>query len=255
MVFSCNLLFIKINVIVASGFNEDILKILNANKIMAIKVQSKFEIQRIASATHSIILPKIKSPDQEEIGYADKISVRSFGSQKVTIFYQASIQTNIFTIVARANCNSILDLIERFIYKTSSIYKTIIRDNRFIPGAGASEIEISRRLKSFSQNLISSSEKFIFKKFAEAFEIFPETLIRNSKIKSSKLLSSLYKEHENGAETAGLDLENLKIICSKKRGIWDLFSSKFWAIKNSIDSVLTILSIDQIIISREAFRN
>ena len=250
-----NFLSKEINVIIASGFNEDMLKILDDNNIMAIKIQSKFEIQRIALVTNSTVMPKLGIPELSAIGYADKVSTRSFGFQKVTIFYQQSIQNNIFTIVARANCNSILDLIERFVYKTSSIFKTIVRDNRFIPGAGACEIEISRRLKSFSQNLTSSSEKFIFKKFAESFEIFPEILIQNSKLKGSKLLSHLYNQHEKGIETAGLDLENFKVICSKKFGVWDLFSSKFWAIKNSIDSALTILSIDQIIISKDAHQN
>lgn len=243
-----------IKVIIASGFNDHVLEILNKNEIMTLKLQSKFEIQRISLVTNSVVLPRLTVPKLNEIGYCDRVSVRSFGSQKVTIFHQEIIQCSIFTIIARANCNSILDLIERLVYKTSSVFKTIIRENKFIPGAGACEIEISRRLKNFSDNLSSGTEKFIFKKFAECFEILPEILIRNSGSKGSKLMSDLYNKHENGDESEGLNLETSTTMCSKKSGIWDLFSCKFWAIKNSVDSVLTILSVDQIIIAREAIK-
>jgi len=244
-----------INVIIASSFNDDVLEILNKNEIMALKIQSKFEIQRISLVTSTTVLTKLRTPDIEEIGYCERVSVRSFGSQKVTVFHQELGMSTMFSIIARANSNSILDLIERFVYKTSSIYKTIMRNNKFIPGAGACEIEISRRLKNFSKNLVSPIENFIFKKFADCFEIFPEILIQNSKSKGSKLISLLHSKHKNGAETDGIDLERFTTICSKKSGVWDLFSCKFWAIKNSVDSALTILSIDQIIISREVLRN
>jgi len=244
-----------VNVIIASDFNEDVLEILNRYSILALKVQSKFEIQRISVVTNSIVLTKLRTPDVDEIGYCERVSVRSFGSQKVTVFHQELGQSSMFSIIARANSNSILDLIERFIYKTASIYKTIIRNNKFIPGAGACEIEISRRLKNFSKKLVSPTENFIFKKFADCFEIFPEILIQNSKLKGSKLISLLHTKHKNGEETEGIDLEKFTTICSKKSGVWDLFSCKFWAIKNSIDSALTILSIDQIIVSREVMRN
>ena len=244
-----------INVIIAMGFNENVLEILNNNEIMALKIQSKFEVQRIALTTNSTVLPKLTVPKINEIGYCDRVSVRSFGSQKVTIFHQETTQSLIFTIIARANCNSILDLIERIVYKTSSVFKTILRENKFIPGAGACEIEISRRLKRFSENLVSCTENFIFKKFGECFEILPEILIKNSNLEGSKIISELHNKHRNGAESEGIDLENSTTICSKKSGIWDIFSCKFWAIKNSVDSVLTILSIDQIIIARENIKN
>ena len=244
-----------INVVVASGFSDDAIDSLNSKEILALKVQSKFEIQRIANVTNSTVLPNLRTPTHQEIGYSDQVSVRSFGSQKVTIFYQESLQNKIFTIVARANCNSILDLIERVVYKTSSIFKSISRNNRFIPGAGACEIELSRRLKSFAHNINLLNEKFIFRKFANCFEIFPEILIQNAHLKDSAIISRLINRHKEGLETEGVDLENGSTICTRKSGIWDLFSSKFWAVKNSIDSALTVLSVDQVIVARENYKN
>jgi len=244
-----------INVIIAPDFNDGILEVCDKKEILVIKIQSKFEIQRIAHLTNSTVLSTLMSPKSYEIGFCDKISVRSFGSQKVIIFHQEFSRNNIFSVVARANCNAILDSIERLIYKTSSIFKTIIRENKFIPGGGACEIEISRRLKNFSERLISPTEKYIFNEFANCFEILPEILIENSKSKSSKLISLLHEKHKKGVDSEGIDFVNFSTSCSKKNGTWDIFSSKFWAIKNSLDSVLTILSVDQIIIARESFKN
>ena len=244
-----------INVILAPHFNDGVIEICDKKKILVLKIQSKFEIQRIARLTNSTVLPNLISPKSHEIGFCDKVSVRTFGSQKVIIFHQEFSQNNIFSVIARANCNAILDSIERLVYKTSSIFKTIIRENKFIPGGGACEIEISRRLKSFSEGLLSPTERYIFNEFANCFEILPEILIENSKSKGSKLISLLHEKHKKGVESEGIDFVNFSTSCSKKSGTWDIFSSKFWAIKNSLDSVLTILSIDQIIIAKENLRN
>ena len=243
-----------INVIIASNFNEDLLEILDKNEILALKTQSKFEIQRIANVTNSTVLAKLRVPETHEIGFCDRVSVRSFGTQRVTIFHQEFAPTGLFSVIVRSNCNSILDLIERLVYKTSSIFKTLIRDNKFIPGGGACEIEIARRLNKFSEKLSSPSEKFIFQKFAESFEILPGILLENAHHKRSKLISLLHEKHKKGAESEGIDFENSTTISSKKSGIWDLFSCKYWAIKNALDSALTILSVDQIIIAKEALK-
>ena len=99
------------------------------------------------------------------------------------------------------------------------------------------------------------NEKFIFRKFANCFEIFPEILIQNAHLKESAIISRLINRHKEGLETEGVDLENGSTICTRKSGIWDLFSSKFWAVKNSIDSALTVLSVDQVIVARENYKN
>jgi T-complex protein 1 subunit theta len=49
-----------------------------------------------------------------------------------------------------------------------------------------------------------------------------------------------------------LQSEDEGIINAKEAGIWDVLSAKRWAIKLATDTAITILSVDQIIMSKPA---
>jgi len=240
-----------VNVVVASGFTDLSLFFLEKYNMMILKIQSKFDLRRIALTTNAIVLSKLKKPTIEEIGKCDFISVRSFGSQKITLFQQDNSNCKIFTIIARASSTKILDYIEKLVYRSTSVFKTIVKDNRFLAGAGAFEIEMCRRLKSFSSKQYSGFKQLILHKFADAFESLPKTLLENSSYDVFKILSSLHIAHSLGDESEGIDLQNFSTINAKEKGIWDSFPCKFWAIRNSIDAALTILTIDQILMTKK----
>ena len=218
---------------------------------MAIKVQSKFDIRRISVTCGAMVLNKLKLPTTEEIGKCDLISVRSFGSQKVTLFQQENSRSKIFTIIVRASSTKILDYIEKVIYRSTSAFKTIIKDNRFIAGGGAFEIEIYRRMKSYSFEKHSGSKQVIILKFIEIFESIPKTLLENSGHEVFKTLSALHIAHSRGQDSEGIDLQNTETLDSKKNGIWDSLPSKYWAIKNGLEAAITILTVDQILMAKK----
>ncbi|AFP65252.1 chaperonin-containing-TCP1 theta subunit (nucleomorph) [Chroomonas mesostigmatica CCMP1168] len=241
-----------INVIIANGFSDISLYFIEKYNIMALKIQSRFDLRRIARTCGAMVLGKIRKPNLEEMGKCDFVSVRSFGSQKVTIFQQETLQSKIFTIVARASSTHLLDFIEKTVFRSASVFKTIVRDNRFLAGAGASEIEMLRRLKSFSYEKTSGVQQFIIQKFAEAFESIPRTLIENSGQDPFKILSFLYNEHSKGNEYEGVDIQKSTTINTRRNGIWDSFACKYWAIKHSIEASTTILTVDQIIMAKKS---
>ena len=49
---------------------------------------------------------------------------------------------NFFMKVVRGSTNNLLDDIERAVDDGINVYKALLKDDRFIPGAGASEIVI-----------------------------------------------------------------------------------------------------------------
>jgi len=240
-----------VNVVVASGFTDLSLFFLEKYDMMILKIQSKFDLRRIALTTNAIVLSKLKKPTIEEIGKCDFISVRSFGSQKITLFQQDNSSCKIFTIIARASSTKILDYIEKLVHRSTSVFKTIVKDNRFLAGAGACEIELCRRLKSFSLKRYSGFKQLLIQKFADAFESLPKTLLENSGYDVFKILSALHVTHSLGYESEGIDLQNFSTINAKEKGIWDSFPCKYWGIRNSIDAVLTILTIDQILMAKK----
>jgi len=239
-----------INVIVSGGpLGEIAMHFLERYKIMAVKLSSKFDLRRLCRATRSTPLVRMGAPTAEEIGHADEVSVEEIGGNRVTVFRNESEDSSLATLVVRASSGNILDDIERAIDDGVNAYKSLIRDPRLVPGAGATEIEIARQLESFGDSS-PGLDQYAIKKFAEAFEVIPRTLAENAGVSSIDFISSLYASHQSGKIDTGIFLEDGSVQSAAELGVYDLYVSKYWAIKFAIDAVLTILRIDQIIMSK-----
>ncbi len=79
----------------------------------------------------------------------------------------------------RGSTLNMMDDIERAIADGVNTVKAVVRDGRLLPGAGASEIELARQLKTFGEKTPGLAQYGIGK-FAEAFEAIPTTLADNA---------------------------------------------------------------------------
>ncbi|CAD6332798.1 unnamed protein product [Miscanthus lutarioriparius] len=129
--------------------------------------------------------------------------------------------------------------------------RSMCRDSRIIPGAAATEMELAKRLKEFSLKE-TGLDQYAIAKFAESFEMVPRTLAENAGLSAMEIISSLYAEHASGNVKVGIDLEEgaCKDIWTLK--IWDLYVTKFFALKYSADAACTVLRVDQIIMAKPA---
>lgn len=166
-----------------------------------------------------------------------------------------------------------LDDIERAVDDAANAYRTMIKDGRFVAGAGATELELARRLHSFAETS-PGIEQHAIKKFAEALEVVPRTLAENAGLPAADTVAALYAAHSAGKITEGigmcpcvcarflrrdatnaslnLDVESCSIKNVAAGGIIDLLATKSWALRFAIDAVITILRIDQIIMAKPA---
>jgi T-complex protein 1 subunit theta len=100
-------------------------------------------------------------------------------------------------------------------------------------------------------------DQYGIKKFAEALDVVPRTLVENSGCDTSSLLHSLHQAHDpsiGGADAAamGFDVDENKPANSIERGIYDIYVTKLNAMRLAVDAALTILKIDQIVMSKPA---
>lgn len=72
-----------------------------------------------------------------------------------------------------------MDDIERTVDDAVACYRELCKDNRFLIGGGAWELELSRQLGSFADS-VPGMEQYALKKYAEAFEVFARTLAENT---------------------------------------------------------------------------
>lgn len=59
--------------------------------------------------------------------------------------------SRIATVVIRGSMANIMDDVERAVDDGVNTYKALTRDARFVPGAGATEIELAKQLTSYGE--------------------------------------------------------------------------------------------------------
>lgn len=134
-----------------------------------------------------------------------------------------------------------------------NVVKVLGRDGRFVAGAGASDIELARRLSAYGART-SGLEQYSIQKFAEALEVVPRTLAENAGLTAMDVLSQLYAAHEKGDARVGVNIDEggVKDMTAAPHHIIDLLSTKKQALKLALDAVVTILRVDQIIQAKPA---
>ena len=194
--------------IVSGGaIGEMALHFIERYNMMALKVLSKYELRRICKAVGATPLIRLGAPTAEELGFADLISQEEIGSTKVTVFRSVSAEkSGISTIIVRASTQNMLDDIERAIDDGVNTFKSLCKDPRVVPGAGATEIELAKKLGDFA-NTNAGLTQFAIKKYAEAFEVIPRTLAENAGQKSIEAIASLYAAHNKASANEGINIE------------------------------------------------
>ena len=136
-----------VQVVVASGsISETAVHFFEKYKMMAIKIMSKWELKRIARAVGATPIIKLETPKPEEIGYADEVHFKEISSQKCTVFRRDLDENKMATIVLRGSTTNLLDDVERAIDDGVNTIKVLCRDKRLVPGAGATEINLAKKI-------------------------------------------------------------------------------------------------------------
>jgi len=239
-------------VVIAGGnIGELALHFIERYGMMALKVESKFQVRRLCKATGATPLVRLGAPIPEELGYCDVVSVEEIGSTKVTIFRQDTEDSGISTIILRASTQNLVDDIERAIDDGVNVFKAMVKDNRFVAGAGATEIELARKIHAQGE-ASPGLDQYAIKKFAESLEVVPRTLAENAGHNATEVISQLYAAHTAGKAHEGVDVETGGTVNAAEANILDLLASKASALKLAADAATTILRIDQIIMARAA---
>ncbi|KAH3687276.1 hypothetical protein WICPIJ_001738 [Wickerhamomyces pijperi] len=243
-------------VIAGSGVGELAQHYLDRYGILTLKVPSKFDLRRVSRVCGATPLPRLGAPMPEEMGSIDVVETKEIGGDRVTIFRQDNDVTRTSTIIVRGATKNNLDDIERAIDDGVASVKGLIKDSRLLPGAGAVEVELVKRILQYGERTPGLLQLAI-KQYANAFEVIPRVLAETSGLDSSLVLPSLYAKHTEDGEGLkfGVDIDNNDGSYVKdvtQEGIYDLLASKRFAINAATEAVNTILSVDQIIMAKRA---
>jgi chaperonin GroEL (HSP60 family) len=118
-------------------------------------------------------------------------------------------KTRTATIVLRGATSNHLDDLERVVDDGVNVIKALLKDARLVPGAGATELELAKRIDIYGSGLKGLSQHAV-KRYATALEVVPRTLAENAfgGAEGNEVLSRLWAKHEEkGGEVWGVDVE------------------------------------------------
>lgn len=209
-------------IIAGSTVGELALHYLNRMNIAVLKVLSKFELRRVCRVVNATPLARMGAPTPEEAGHVDVFECIEIGGDRVTVLRQlvegdegfdpsdkTAEKTKTATIVLRGATSNHLDDLERAVDDGANVIKALLKDGRLVPGAGATELELARRVDAYGAGLKGLSQHAV-RRWATALEVIPRTLAENALggAEGNEVVSRLYAKHEQkGGETWGVDVE------------------------------------------------
>ena len=259
-------------VVAGATVGELAMHYLNRFGILVIRILSKFELRRLCRVVGATPLARLGAPMPDEMGSVDVVETLEIGGDRVTVFRQENESTKTATLVIRGATQNHLDDIERAVDDGVNVVKAITRDPRLVPGAGATEMQLVERIQAFG-DITPGLSQYSIRKFGEAFEVIPRTLAESAGLDATEVLSRLYTAHHKKDDwTTGVDIEvsflgssglylsnrfkqnddGTGTLDAKDEGILDLMIAKSWAIKLATEAARTVLSVDQIIVARQA---
>ncbi|KAG2074895.1 T-complex protein 1 [Suillus decipiens] len=253
-------------IIAGSSIGDLALHYLNRFNIAVLKVLSKFDLRRVARVVNATPLARVGAPTPEEAGYVDIFETTEIGGDRVTVLrqltpnedgYQGHTEkTRTATIVLRGATANHLDDLERAIDDGVNVIKSLIKDPRLVPGAGATELELGKRVEAYGSGMRGLAQHAV-KRYATALEVIPRTLAENALggAEGNEVLSRLWAKHEQkGGEAWGVDIEAEQdgTLLATDFKILDPLAAKQWAIKLATEAAVSVLSVDSIIMSKPA---
>lgn len=237
------------NVIFCQKGIDDVVQYYLAKKsIYACRRVTKSDMDLLSYATGAKIISNLNEISSSDLGKARIVEEIKHGEEAMT-YVKGCENPKSLTILIHGGSEHVLDEIERAFKDGLGDVATVIRDKKIVAGAGAIEIELSKKIKEFA-NTLSGREQLAVIEFANALEFIPSTLAENAGLDPIDVLTELKSKHDKGEEYAGINIFNNKIENVLNQGIIEPAKIKRQAISSATEVAIMILRIDDVLASR-----
>lgn len=229
------------------GFHKEAWRHFASRKIFVAKRVTSKDMELLSKATGGIMTSTVDDLNSDKLGFAKVVEERKFDSEKV-IVVEGCKNPKAATLFVRAATDQSLEKLQKDFGRSIGAVSATVEDPRILPGGGATEIELSRRLRQYSSGM-HSRERLAVDAFADALEEILFSLMRNSGLKSRDLFLKMRNLHDEGQETLGFDSYSNTLVDTKQKGILDSYRVRSHMIKLAADAAISILRIDDVIVA------
>ncbi len=232
-------------VLCQKGIDEFAQYLLAKEGIYACRRVAKSDMEKISKATGGKIVSNLGELTPFELGDADLIEEIKHGEDSLT-YIRGCRNPKALTILIHGGTDHVIDEIERAMKDGLGDVACSLKSGLVVPGGGAIEMELTKRLREFGQSL-SGREQLAVEEFASALEFIPTTLAENAGLDPIDVLTELRSKHDSGEKNAGLNLFTNKVENVLEAKIIEPLKIKTQAINSASDVAIMILRIDDII--------
>jgi len=214
--------------------------------IMAVRRIKESDMEKLARATGAKIVTNIEGLTEKELGTAGLAEERRLGEDKM-VFIEDCKNPRAVSILIRAGLERSVDEAERALKDALHVIADLVSKNRVVPGGGAAEVEVAKRLREYGST-IGGREQLAIEKFAEAVESIPKYLAENAGLDPVDIMVALRAAHtEPKGFSVGVDVYSGKTKDMLAAGVIEPIRVKEQAIKSAMEAASMILRIDDVI--------
>lgn len=238
------------NVVISQKDIDDLAQYYLAKEgIFTIKSASKSDMKKLAKATGGNIVNNLSDLDREDLGKAGIVHERLIAGDRMT-FIEETQEPRAVSLLLRGGTEHIVEEIDRAIHDALKVVAVAIEDGAILPGGGATEIELSNRIKEFA-GTVKGREQLAVEAFADSFTIIPRTIAENAGMDGIDILMDLNAAHEkDGLKNHGIDLDSEETRDMFEAGVIEPFRVRKQAIQSAREAANMILRIDDIVASK-----
>ncbi len=213
--------------------------------IYACRRITKSDLQKLAKATGATLFQDVTDIRPEDLGSAASIEEKNLHGSKMT-FLLGCKEEKTASVILHGGTTHIVDSLKRALNDALCVIGVALEDRSIVAGGGSPEIELALRLREYASTL-KGREQLAVAKFAEAFEIIPQTLAENAGLDPIDKLVELRSQHEQGNKNMGLDVYTGKVIDMYENDVLEPLRIKTQAINAATEATVMILRIDDVV--------
>ncbi|WP_442928613.1 thermosome subunit beta [Natronomonas sp.] len=210
--------------------------------ILAASRVKKTDLGFLKEVTGATILSELETLEADHLGTADV----TFDDDDELFYVEGLGESHGVTLLLRGSTDHVVDELERGIGDALDVVSQTVSDGRVLAGGGAVEVEVARRVRDYADS-VSGREQLAVEAFADALELVPRVLAENAGLDSIDTLVDLRAAHDEGDETAGLNVFTGDIVDTYDAGVVESAHAKSQALSSATEAANLVLKIDDII--------
>jgi len=238
----CNVVFCQ------KGIDDIAQHYLAKEGIAASRRVKKSDMEKLAKATGGNVVSNVDELSAEDLGYAGLVEELKIAGEEM-VFVRDCKDPKSVTILLRGGTEHVVDEAQRAMEDAVLGIIGALEVGKVVPGGGAIEIEVARRLREYAEG-VGGREQLAINAFAEAIEIIPRTLAESTGSDPIDILVNLRSQHEKGNISYGVDVIDGKISDMHAKGVVEPLKIKTQAIKSASEAAEMILRIDDVITAK-----